>query len=257
MYTRVESSFWTDDVIKTVSEDARTLMLYLFTSPHRNIIGCYRIAKSYITGDLGWTSKRLDKALGELLPEPLGVGRVVYDDDAEIVLVKHFLKHNPLTNPNQNTSAKEKISELPYSEIIFSEFKEYLEHLDKPFAEALRESLGQRLSKQEVRIHRSTKSPVAPAFLKDSKPYLLAVWLRNKILETNPGAKVPPETEVGLTAWAGDIDKMIRIDKRDPHDIGDVIAWAQENDFWNSNILSGKKLRKHFDQMFIQSQKGN
>jgi len=58
-----------------------------------------------------------------------------------------------------------------------------------------------------------------------------------------------------LKKWAEHIDKMIRIDKRDPREIEDVITWCQQDDFWQNNILSTDKLRKQYDQLALKLQK--
>ena len=48
---------------------------------------------------------------------------------------------------------------------------------------------------------------------------------------------------------------MIKKDKRNPDDIRKVIDFAQEDDFWQANILSTEKLRKQFDQLLMKSSK--
>lgn len=257
MYTRVESSFWTDDAIKNVSDDARTLMLYLFTGPHRNILGCYRIANSYIISDLGWTGKRLAKALPELLPEPLGSGRIIRDEQAEMVLVKQFLKHNPLNNPNKIKAGIEKLNELPYSEIIFSSFLSFLEPLDKPFTEPLREALLYRLAHKERRKKKEEEEP-SILFNEQTDEYLLGCHLRTKILGHNPRHRVPEKTPAKLEAWSRDFDRMIRIDKIEADDIASMIDWifdgeSKESRFWRGNILSAGKLRAQYPKLFEQS----
>ena len=45
---------------------------------------------------------------------------------------------------------------------------------------------------------------------------------------------------------------MIRLDNRQPNEIKAVIEWSQEDDFWQDNILSTTKLRKHFDQLSMK-----
>lgn len=59
-------------------------------------------------------------------------------------------------------------------------------------------------------------------------------------------------TEQQLTTWANDIDKLHRIDKRDWIEIKAVLSWAKNNDFWKSNILSGKKFRDKYEMLFSQ-----
>lgn len=57
-----------------------------------------------------------------------------------------------------------------------------------------------------------------------------------------------------LTQWAKDIEKIHRIDKRPIDEIKLVAAWAVRDKFWQSNILSGKKLRMKYDKLYLQMQ---
>jgi hypothetical protein len=55
--------------------------------------------------------------------------------------------------------------------------------------------------------------------------------------------------------WAEDIEKLIRIDKKPPETIRQVILWVKTaGNFWFSNIESGKKLREKFERLFEQMQ---
>lgn len=141
MYTRVESRFWQDEKMRAVSDDARHLMLYLLTSPHRNIIGLYFLPSPYACFDLGWSEERFKKGLHELLR----VGCVKYDENTHVVIVQNYLKHNPLENPNQVKSAIEKLDEIPQTP-LFNDFLAIIEKFDKPFMKPLVERLQERLS---------------------------------------------------------------------------------------------------------------
>lgn len=140
MYTRVESRFWQDEKMRTVSDDARYLMLYLLTSPHRNILGFYFLPSPYACFDLGWDEKRFNKGLQELISK----GLIKYDAHAHVVLVKNYLKHNPLENPNQVKSAIEKLDEIPETQ-LFQDFWEIVNKLGKPFYKPLTERLRERI----------------------------------------------------------------------------------------------------------------
>ena len=83
----------------------------------------------------------------------------------------------------------------------------------------------------------------------DSIPFRLSAYLWKFVRENFPKFKQPE-----LQRWAKHVDLMIRIDKREPDDIGKVIKWAQTNEFWKKNLLSTEKLRKQFDT--IQAQMG-
>ena len=52
-----------------------------------------------------------------------------------------------------------------------------------------------------------------------------------------------------------DIEKTIRIDKRDPVEVEALIRWAQASDFWRANILSPAKFRKQYDRLRLQAEK--
>lgn len=83
---------------------------------------------------------------------------------------------------------------------------------------------------------------------------ILAEYLKERILEEHPTARVPKDT----TSWAKDIEKMIRIDGRDKIDIQLAIEWVylnKDGDFWKSNIRSGKKLREKYDTLYAQSKR--
>jgi hypothetical protein len=75
----------------------------------------------------------------------------------------------------------------------------------------------------------------------------LGALLLNLILEGKPDFRKP-----SLESWAGDIDRMIRLDGRSVERIEAVIRWCRRDPFWSSNILSAAKLRKHFDRLELE-----
>lgn len=52
--------------------------------------------------------------------------------------------------------------------------------------------------------------------------------------------------------WLVEMDRLIRIDDRDPELILQVIDWCQQDQFWRGNILSAGKLREKFDQLVVR-----
>ena len=72
---------------------------------------------------------------------------------------------------------------------------------------------------------------------------VLASRLSTLILSRDPKAKVNP------SEWAVHIERLHRIDKREWDEIAAVIDWCQQDEFWQANILSGKKLREKFTQL--------
>ena len=62
----------------------------------------------------------------------------------------------------------------------------------------------------------------------------------------------PDHKEPNFNTWADDVRKMREIDKRTHRDICEVFKFANQDDFWKSNILSPKTLRKQFDKLTIK-----
>lgn len=77
----------------------------------------------------------------------------------------------------------------------------------------------------------------------------LSQLLLDLILQNNPNFKKPD-----LTKWAVEIDRMLRLDNRTPEEAERVILWCQKDNFWKSNILSAKKLREKYDQLYMKMQ---
>lgn len=54
------------------------------------------------------------------------------------------------------------------------------------------------------------------------------------------------------TRWGKEVEKMIRIDKRNPEIIKKILEWLPTDSFWQGVILSGIKLRKQFDVLELK-----
>jgi len=64
------------------------------------------------------------------------------------------------------------------------------------------------------------------------------------------------EKTIGM--WAADIEKLIRIDKKQPETIRRVVLWAKTPGcFWFPNIQSGKKLREKYETLYGQMTRQN
>lgn len=62
----------------------------------------------------------------------------------------------------------------------------------------------------------------------------------------------PNFKEPDSVAWNREMDKIIRIDRRTPAQLMEVIDWSQQHSFWQNNILSPAKLRKQLDTLELQ-----
>jgi hypothetical protein len=58
---------------------------------------------------------------------------------------------------------------------------------------------------------------------------------------------------VGATAaWEVDADRLLRIDKRPVSEAVEVLVWCQNDQFWQSNVLSMKAFRKQYVRLRMQ-----
>lgn len=136
-YQKIYCQIWNDKRFSTLSPSPQRLYLYVFTCPHGNIIGMFVLKQGYICDDLKCSPKDLAKDLAKLIEK----GMVEYDFATSVIMIPEFLKHNPITNPNQVKAARKMIQELPHSP-LFQRFMEVL-------PEALKEALGEVLLKPE------------------------------------------------------------------------------------------------------------
>ena len=67
---------------------------------------------------------------------------------------------------------------------------------------------------------------------------------------------IAPKTLPNLDQWADDIRLMREQDKHTHQEIYDVFCWANDDDFWQTNILSIKKLRKQFAVLHAKMKQG-
>ena len=148
-YARIQTRIWNSATFQGLSDDARLLWFYLLTCPHNNLLGMYVLKEGYALEDLGWPSKRFAKPLGELLAVPLtdgSNGLACYDESTKVMLIKNYLEHNPLENPNQVKAGIKIINELPNT-TLFQQFKQIVEGFGKPLYEPLHKRLVERLGK--------------------------------------------------------------------------------------------------------------
>lgn len=101
------------------------------------------------------------------------------------------------------------------------------------------------------RVESAGKGRQAPLFPLDSFEYKASEYLRDQVLSMIPNARVPQSTEE-LQKWAVHIERMKRLDKLSEEEIRSLIRFATTDPFWQTNILSTKKLREKKDSLYAQ-----
>ena len=75
-----------------------------------------------------------------------------------------------------------------------------------------------------------------------------AQYFLHKILDIKPNFKKPK-----LDSWANDIRLIRERDGKTHREICELFKWANNDNFWQANILSPKKLRAKWDELEIKS----
>jgi hypothetical protein len=79
----------------------------------------------------------------------------------------------------------------------------------------------------------------------------LCVLLATRIEEN--GSRRPTITD----AWRRQARLLLDRDGREEADVARVIEWCQADPFWRANVMSMPTLRKQYDRLWLQAQRGN
>jgi hypothetical protein len=110
-YGKIHSSFWTSQDIRDAGEDGRTLAAYLLTSPHSNMLGCFRVPLAYVSDDLKWPLERVLEGFEKLTQRVW----LTFDKGSEWVVIHKFLKWNQPENPNVVRASEKLFAQIPGS----------------------------------------------------------------------------------------------------------------------------------------------
>jgi hypothetical protein len=80
--------------------------------------------------------------------------------------------------------------------------------------------------------------------------YSFSEWFYEKVLMVAPHTKKP-----NLKSWSNQVRLMREVDKISYQDMSDVFVWANQHDFWNTNILSIGTFRAKFSKLHADSKK--
>ncbi|MGN6657068.1 MAG: hypothetical protein ACTHJ9_17245 [Rhodanobacter sp.] len=108
-YGKIHSSFWTSEDIRQLGEDGRTLAAYLLTSPHSNMLGCFRCPIAYISDDLRWPIERVREGFAKLSQRVWAT----FEEGSGWVVIHKFLKWNQPENPNVVRAAEKLFAQIP------------------------------------------------------------------------------------------------------------------------------------------------
>jgi hypothetical protein len=139
-YQKIESKIWHDEKFISLTPMQQRLFFYVLTCPHNNLTGLFVLKPGYACEDLKYLPKDFEKDLKKLIEK----GLIEYDFENSVLLIINFLKHNPITNPNQKKAVAAQLVALPKSLLI----KRFLE-INPTLVEVLPKGLKKALPKPE------------------------------------------------------------------------------------------------------------
>ena len=110
----------------------------------------------------------------------------------------------------------------------------------------------QMLKKREEKNKSRNPSGSATPSLYSAEHFRLAEKLATHVESLDSKVFTRKDRQKTITAWAGDMERLERLDGRTVKEIDAVLEWVTEDDFWSTNILSGGKLRKQFSTLVSQ-----
>jgi len=257
LWLKLDSGYYLDPKLRKVGADARLCWapILALMKQHGGLIPDDELDAEYLADQVGGDAEMWDRAISRLKDLDLLVlttqsrhrGRGVYADVSGWTAPNwvRFQSSAGEKRPTETTTNGVKQHSTALNGVKRSETALNALSREKRLEETREEEIF--LSPTEI-----VAPPRSKRFSSDSEPWLLAVRLRQRILDITPDSTAG-NTEARLQAWCKDVDRMIRIDKRQPAEIAEVIDWAHGvSDFWGPNIRSAKKLRDKFEQMRSQ-----
>jgi hypothetical protein len=117
-YGTYPTARWTDPRVVTLSIPSKLIDVYLFTSPHTTMIGCFRVPLAYIAVDLGIPHASVLESINELVKGEL----IAYDHVLSIVLIPEFFESGQGWNANQCIAAAKVALQIPKELTFYDQF---------------------------------------------------------------------------------------------------------------------------------------
>ena len=113
-YRKIEVRIWNDRKFRSLSDNAKLAFMMLLTHPDTNQLGFIRGRSVTMAYDLGWQPNAMSNAILELSK----MGMVMVDEQAGLMFIVNFLKHNPPNGVNGAKSWSGLLDLLPECDLL-------------------------------------------------------------------------------------------------------------------------------------------
>ena len=251
----ISTSFWDDEWVQTLNLTEKGLYLYFLSNTLTNIAGVYKISDKRILFDTGLKDQEFKKIFDKFE----NAGKAYRYE--EYIIIPKWPKHQKWQTHTKIRAGIEIIlKKLPGEIIALLKKIGYTYPIDSlcipndslsipsTYPHNYSDSNSNTDSNSDSDIT-SDVSAETPQSMKD------AVELSELLLSSHrkeiPDYLSGKNDKKTIQRWAADIEKLIRIDKKSPDNIRQVIMWAKTpGNFWFNNIQSGEKLRKQFERLY-------
>ena len=114
-YGRIFTGYWTSPDIIELPLPSKLIGAYLLTCHHGNMLGCFRLPIAYAVEDLREGFETVSEGFRNLSEKDF----LTYDSDLSWVLIRKFLKWNPIDNPNQGKAAAKLVEQVPRNSSVY------------------------------------------------------------------------------------------------------------------------------------------
>ena len=251
----ISTSFWDDEWVQTLNLMEKGLYLYFLSNTLTNIAGIYKISDRRILFDTGLS----DNKFKEMFDKFEKAGKAYRHD--EYIIIPKWPKHQKWeTHSKIKVGIEAILKNLPSELLAFVKTIGYTYPIDtlsigydSQFFSESDQKYPSNYSDSDSDIDSDSDmngvSGEPPQSMKD------AIELSNLLL-TSHRLEIPDylsgkKDAKTIQRWAADIERLIRLDKKSPDVIRQVIQWVKTpGNFWFHNIESGAKLRKQFERLF-------
>ena len=137
VYGSIQTCFWENAEAQQLSDQGKLLATYLFTGPHTNMMGCFRLPAGYIKADLCWEDQKVKGAFQELSE----IDFLTRDEASAWLIIHEFLKWNPIQNPKQGIGIQKLFDGVPLKATVLKPLIQGLlthgKYFDKGFVNRL------------------------------------------------------------------------------------------------------------------------
>lgn len=119
-FTKVSPRVWRSRRFRTLTDDAKQLLLFLLTCDHQTSAGCFRMPDAYGAADLLWAVERMQAARSALVE----AGLVVFDDRTEEYFVCGWFAYSRPMNVSHQKSIDRQVENIESDAVRAAALKE-------------------------------------------------------------------------------------------------------------------------------------